>query len=134
MIASAGKITMCGASKRWLRASLIMAPQLAMGARTPTPRKLSVDSARIAPAMRDGRLHEHRLQNIRQQVAEENARGRSAERARRKNVFHFLRLQNLRAGQARVAGPSGDDQRDNHFANSRTEKRREGDGEKNAGE
>ncbi len=49
--ASAGKITMCGASKRWLRASLSMEPQLGTGARTPRPRKLSVDSARIAPAM-----------------------------------------------------------------------------------
>ena len=42
--AAAGKITRCGASKRWPLASFSMAPQLGIGARTPRPRKLSVDS------------------------------------------------------------------------------------------
>jgi hypothetical protein len=42
--ANAGMMTMCGASNRWLRASFSMEPQLGMGASTPRPRKLSVDS------------------------------------------------------------------------------------------
>src|ERR1700723_645859 len=49
--ARAGKITRWGASNRWPRASFSMAPQLGIGARTPKPRKLRVDSARIAPAI-----------------------------------------------------------------------------------
>ena len=49
--ASAGKTTMCGASNKWFRASLSIAPQLGIGASTPKPKKLSVASARIAPAI-----------------------------------------------------------------------------------
>ena len=62
-------------------------------------------------------------------MAQQNARGRGSERTRRENVFHFLGLQNLRASEPSVAGPSGDDQRDNHFADAWTQKRRERDGE-----
>ena len=51
MMASAGKTTICGESKRWERASLSMLPQLAAGGGTPRPKKLSVASARTAPAM-----------------------------------------------------------------------------------
>ncbi|MGB7848586.1 MAG: hypothetical protein WBL63_23440 [Candidatus Acidiferrum sp.] len=42
-----GNTTMCGALNRWLRASLRMVPQLGIGARTPSPRKL-VCLARLA--------------------------------------------------------------------------------------
>src|ERR1700680_3705209 len=49
--ASAGKSTRCGASNKWARPSLSMAPQLAVGGATPKPRKLMVASARMAPAI-----------------------------------------------------------------------------------
>ena len=128
-----GKITRCGASKRWLRASLSMAPQLGMGARTPTPRKLSVDSARMAPAMADGGLDQHGLQNIREEMAHQDARVRSAQRARGEDVFHFLGLQNLCASEARVAGPAGDDERENYFVDSRAEECGEGNRQQDSG-
>jgi len=51
MTARAGKRIMWGESKRWERASLSMEPHEAAGAGMPRPRKLSVASARTAPAM-----------------------------------------------------------------------------------
>ncbi len=48
-------------------------------------------------------------------------------------ILTILGLQNLRARETRVAGPSGHDQRDNYFADARAKKRGKGDGEKNAG-
>src|ERR1700726_1568605 len=117
MTASAGKITRCGASKRWLRASLSMAPQLGMGAMTPTPRKLSVDSARIAPAMamvactRMGwRIFGSRWR------ARMRASDAPSERA------------------AGLAGPAGDDERENYFPESGTEKCGERDGQEDSRE
>ena len=51
MTAMAGKTTMCGESNRCERASFSIPPQLAAGGGSPKPRKLSVASARTAPAM-----------------------------------------------------------------------------------
>ena len=83
---------------------------------------------------RDGGLHEHRLENIRQKMTREDARVGCAERARGENVLHFLRLQNLRAGEPCVAGPAGDDQGENYFAEPGPEKCGERDGQKNSRE
>ena len=44
------------------------------------------------------------------------ARVGGAERARGEDVFHFFGLQNLCAGEAGVAGPAGDDEGENYFA------------------
>ena len=74
-------------------------------------------------------LHEDGLQNIGEQVAQENAGVGSAERARGEHVFHFLGLQNLSAGKASVAGPAGDDQREDNFAEAGAEESGEGDGQ-----
>ena len=60
--------------------------------------------------------------------------GRSAERARRQHVFHFLGLQNLRASQASVSRPTSNDQRENHFTDARAQKCRERDGQQDSGE
>src|SRR5438552_7577444 len=51
MTASAGNNTRWGASNKCARPSLSIDPQLAVGGGTPSPRKLIVASARIAPAM-----------------------------------------------------------------------------------
>ena len=65
------------------------------------------------------------LQNIRQQMAQQNARGRSAQRTRGEHVLHFLSLQNLSAREPCVARPPGDDERENHLVDARAEERRE---------
>ena len=66
-------------------------------------------------------------------MAHQDASVGSAQRTRRENVLHFLGLQNLRAGQARVTGPAGDYEREDHFTQTRAQKRGERDGQKNSG-
>src|ERR1017187_6931391 len=63
----------------------------------------------------------------------QNARRRSAERPRCQHVLHFLGLQNLRAREPSVPGPSSDDQRENHFPNAGAQKRCKSDGEQYSG-
>src|ERR1700679_4021155 len=65
-------------------------------------------------------------------MAHQDASVGSAQRTRRENVLHFLGLQNLRAGQARVAGPAGDYEREDHFTQTRAQKRGERDGQENS--
>ena len=64
----------------------------------------------------------------------QNARVRRAQRARGQHILHFLGLQNLRACQARVAGPAGNDERENHLVESGPEERSKRDGKQNSRE
>ena len=56
-------------------------------------------------------------------MPDQNPRVRRAQRPRRQDILHFLRLQDLRPRQPRIPRPTGHDQRQNHLADSRTEKR-----------
>src|ERR1700691_1777936 len=65
-------------------------------------------------------------------MAHKDASVGSAQRTRRENVLHFLGLQNLRAGQARVTGPAGDYEREDHFTQTRAQKRGERNSQENS--
>src|ERR1700685_3435718 len=80
----------------------------------------------------DSCLHQNGLQNIWQQMAHKDASVGSAQRTRRENVLHFLGLQDLSASQARVAGPAGDHEGKDYFAQPRAQERGERDGQKNS--
>src|ERR1700730_10199825 len=81
----------------------------------------------------DRRLHENWLHDIRQKVLQKDARIRSPERPCRQHIFHLLGLQNLGPRKTRISSPSGDDQRENHLANTGTEEGGKGDGEEDSG-
>src|SRR6201987_5452903 len=82
----------------------------------------------------DGGLDQHRLQDIRGKMTQQNACVRSTERAGGEDVFHFFGLQNLCAGEACIACPSGDHESENYFAEARAEECCERNGEQDSGE
>src|ERR1700740_3616343 len=80
----------------------------------------------------DGGLDEDRLHDIGQQMARENASVGSAERFCGQDELQFLDLQHLSASETRVAGPTGNDERENHLADPRTKEGGEGNPQKDS--
>src|ERR1700730_13145582 len=59
---------------------------------------------------------------------------RGTQRTCGQNELQFFDLEYLRASEARIARPAGDHQGENHFANARSEKRGERNGQQNSWE
>src|ERR1051326_2057769 len=80
----------------------------------------------------DGGLNQNGLKNIGQEMLPNDSEVRSAERACGYCEFKFFDFEDLRTRQTRIAGPTGDDERKDYFANARTEERGERDSQKNS--
>ena len=82
----------------------------------------------------DGCLDEDRLEDVGQDVAEEDAQAAGTERAGGIDIFSIAHGHDLRADEARIAGPSADGEGEHEVGESGSEKSGEGDGEQDAGE
>src|SRR4029077_2216087 len=82
----------------------------------------------------DRRLHDHRLDNVGQDVTNNNAQVAGAKGARGFDEFAFPRDQHLSADEASVADPSAEGKRENQIEDAGAAKGNEGYGEKDAGE
>src|SRR6516165_8995271 len=81
----------------------------------------------------DRGLDQNRLKNIGEQVAQLNAEAGSAERLSGQNKFQFLHFEDLRAGNAGVPCPAGEDEGEDDFADTWSKERSESDGQQNTG-
>src|SRR5208282_2846524 len=82
----------------------------------------------------DGRLHNDRLNNIREDVAGNNVEISSAERSRRFDKFAFAHGQHLGADQTSVADPTSERQRQDKIKNTGAAEGHKGDRDENSGE
>ena len=82
----------------------------------------------------DGGLDEQRLHHVGQDVAEEDARAAGSEGAGGFHVFALFDGEDLRADEARVAGPASDCEGEDEVLEAGAEEGGEGDGEQYAGE
>ena len=91
-------------------------------------------SARMAPGHSDSGLHDDRLHDVGQDVADEDAEIGGSEGARGFDVFALAGGQHLGADQAGVADPSADDEGQDEVPQAGAEKGDEGDGQQDTGE
>src|SRR6202521_2972249 len=82
----------------------------------------------------DRRLHDYRLNNIREHVTHDNAQIACAERARRFNKFAFACGKDLSADQAGVADPSSKRERENEVKDAGSAERDESYRQQDSGE
>ena len=82
----------------------------------------------------DRSLHDHWLNNVRQNVADDDAQVARAQGAGGFDKFAFARGEDLSANQARVADPSSERERENQIEDAGAAEGDEGNGEKDSGE
>ena len=131
--ATDGNTTMCGASNRWLRPSLSIAPQLGVGGAIPRPRKLNDASNKNRCRHPDAGLNQNRLNDAGQHVQKENPRAGRAKRSGSFNELQGLDLQDLASRQPRVSSQTNNTQSENQAIDPRSQKRHQCDGEENPG-
>ena len=134
MTAMAGKTTRCGDSKRWERASLSMAPQVAVGGWTPRPRKLRVASARTAAAMPTAACTMSGCKMLGRMWLEKETEVGGADRTRGLHELSLFHGHDLGAHQARVADPAGDGECKDEVDEAGSHESNERDGKENARE
>jgi len=82
----------------------------------------------------EGGHHDHGVDDVREDVQDDDARGAGAEGFRGGDVLHLAHFQDLAAHEARVTDPSDRRQREDDVVEARPEDRHESDGEEDAGE